>query len=590
MRANDLAALLAQEAENIARMLLPDGKRKGREWVVGDVDGGEGQSLKVCLEGSKAGVWSDFATAESGDLVGLWMAHKRLNLREACQDIAQYLGIVLEPLAEPRRAFNRPSKDEVKPVTDLVSQWLASVRKLEPATCAAYKIATKKGALMFPYLRDGELIAAKYRAVPEKKFWTDADCEPCLFGWQAIDPLSREVTICEGELDALSLYQYGRPALSVPFGGGTGAKQSWIEHEFIRLSVYDTIYLCLDQDGPGLAATHEIVLRLGRERCRLVQLPHKDANDCLKAGVTREQVAECFTKANTLDPEKLRNAADFTEGVVREFAQLEHGELGIRLPWGKVGDALILRPGEVSIWAGINGHGKTEVVSNIALDYLAQDGRACVCPLEFKPEKWLKRIVRQATATPQPAAGHIRNVMQDFNGHLWVYQCTGHAKSAEMVEVFRYAAKRYAIQLFVVDNLAKCGFAEDDYNGQKGFVDVLSDFARDFGVHVMLVAHMRKPSSGEDKPPEKHDVKGTGALTDMVATVVTVWRNKPKEKRVLEGENVPDIEPDCVLVCSKQNNGEHEPTVKLWFDRKSHQYLEEPRLVAQPVLGLRAVS
>lgn len=590
MRANELAALLAQDAENIARQLLPDGKRKGREWVTGDVDGSEGQSLKVCLEGAKAGVWCDFATNEKGDLVGLWMSCKRVTLREACQDIAQHLGIVLEPLAAPRRAFNRPSREDIKPVSDILSQWLSKVRKITPETAEAYKVRTKKGALMFPYFRDGELIAAKYRAAPEKKFWAEADCEPCLFGWQAIDPVAREITICEGELDALTLFQYGKPALSVPFGGGKGDKQQWIEGEFTHLSVYDTIYLCLDRDGPGLQATQEIVLRLGRERCRIVQLPHKDANECLKQGVTAEVISECFAKANTMDPERLRSASDFRDEVQREFAQSEQGEIGIRLPWGKVGDSLILRPGEVSIWAGINGHGKTEIVSNIVLDHLGQEGRACVCPLEFKPSKWLKRIVRQATGTPAPSPKHVDHIMDAFNGQLWVYQCAGTAKSSEMVEVFRYAVKRYAIQIFVVDNLAKCGFAEDDYNGQKGFVDVLSDFARDFGVHVILVAHMRKPHSGEDKPPEKHDVKGTGALTDMVATVVTVWRNKPKEKRVLAGEFVPETEPDCVLVCSKQNNGEHEPTVKLWFDRKSHQYLEEPGLVAMPLIGIRAAS
>lgn len=590
MRACELAQLLAQDAESIAKMLLPNGRRVGKEWVVGDTEGGAGESLKVHLDGSKAGVWKDFATDQAGDMVGLWMQVNRMDLRIACQEISQHLGIKSEPLPAPRHSFSRPSREDVKPVTEIVSQWLSSVRRIGMEAMDAYKVRSKKGALMFPYFRDGELIAAKYRAVPEKKFWTDADCEPSLFGWQAIPADSREITICEGELDALSLFQYSRPALSVPFGGGTGDKQSWIENEYERLSVYDTIYLCLDQDGPGESATAEIVKRLGRERCRVVKLPHKDANECLQKGIAQEVIEQCFVKAKTVDPDRLHSAAEYEESVVREFSMLKDGEVGIRLPWSKVGDSLILRPGEVSIWAGINGHGKTEVVSNIALEFISQSGRACVCPLEFRPEKWLRRIVRQTAATPEPTVAHIRHIMHKLDGLLWVYQCTGTAKSSEMVEVFKYAAKRYRVELFVVDNLAKCGFAEDDYNGQKGFVDVLSDFARDFGVHVILVAHMRKPHAGEDKPPEKHDVKGTGALTDMVATVVTVWRNKPKERRAYAGEIVADTEPDCVLVCTKQNNGEQEPTIKLWFDRKSHRYIEEARLVVMPMIGLQSVG
>ena len=34
---------------------------------------------------------------------------------------------------------------------------------------------------------------------------------------------ARELAICEGELDAMSSYIYGIPAVSVPFGGGGGA-------------------------------------------------------------------------------------------------------------------------------------------------------------------------------------------------------------------------------------------------------------------------------------------------------------------------------------------------------------------------------
>src|SRR5690606_5075312 len=181
-------------------------------------------------------------------------------------------------------------------------------------TVAKFKLASRKGALMFPYLRDGDLIAAKYRKVPAKEFYVDADCEPCLFGWQALTGRERAIVLCEGEMDALAFAEYGIPALSVPFGGGKGAKQAqWIEAEFDRLAMFDSLFLAMDDDGPGAEATAEIVQRLGRERCRIVKLPRKDANQCLIDGITREDIRKALGASRTLDPEQLVQASEYGE-------------------------------------------------------------------------------------------------------------------------------------------------------------------------------------------------------------------------------------------------------------------------------------
>lgn len=590
MRANELAATLATNAEDIARMLLPNGKRKGHEWVCGDTDGSEGESLKVRLDGGKAGVWKDFATGDSGDLIGLWIKVHGLSVHQACQEAAQYLGISTQHDEQFKRVWDKPNAEGLIPATDPVRAWIKSMRGLSDEAIDVYRVGTKKGAIVFPYFADGEHQFTKYRT-KNKEFWIDANCKPCLFGWQAIPPSARAVTLCEGEFDAMALFDYGIPALSVAMGGGKGDKQSWIEHEYQRLSVYDEIFLCLDMDKVGKEATTEIIHRLGRERCRLVALPHKDANDCLKAGITREQMAECFSKAKTCDPPNLRNASTFEDEVVAEFAKAEAGDIGIRLPWDNVHDRLLLRAGEVSLWFGINGHGKTEVVGNV-VSYAVQEVRACVASLEFKPEKWLKRLVRQITATSVPTTAYIRFVIQWLKPRIWVYAKREKTDTKDLIETFRYAARRYHVELFVIDNLAKCGLGEEDYDGQKNFVDMLTAFARDEDIHVMLVHHSKKTEKGEDRPPDKFDAKGTGALSDMVDTVISVWRNKPKERKVQESRGM-DIEagakPDCLLVCCKQRNGEHEPTIPLWFDVVSHQYHGRQGITSRAIVGLESV-
>jgi twinkle protein len=580
MRAADLAAMLADRAEDVASMLLPNGKRKGREWCVGSIGGEDGDSLKVCLGGGKSGVWKDFAGDDGGDLIDLWAGVRNLSMRETLDEVREHLGVREHRVENPQRVYSRPNREGVTKLPPQIEEWLLTVRKITPATVLKFKLASRKGALMFPYLRDGELVAAKYRKVPAKEFFVDADCEPCLFGWHALTGKERAIVLCEGELDALAFAEYGVPAMSVPFGGGKGAKQGqWIEAEFDRLAQFDTVFLAMDDDPTGQEATTEIVTRLGRERCRIVTLPRKDANDCLMAGVSREDVLAALANSRTLDPEQLRQASDFSDALVAEFEVQVGREDGIRLPWDKAGDTVILRPAEVSIWLGVNGHGKSQGMGQITLGALVQEHRCCVASMEFKAVKWLKRMVRQAGASEQPSGAYVRHIAHWFHDKLWVFDAIGSAKGDQILEVFAYAARRYRVKFFLIDNLAKCGFAEDDYSGQKQFVDRLTDFAKAYDVHVALVHHMRKGES-EDKPGGKLDAKGSGGITDMADTCAVWWRNKPKEK-AMKAARLKDSEPDetisgkpdGMLLFDKQRNGEEEPTFALWFDKPSMQFL-----------------
>ena len=51
MNAKELSDALAKDAANIAAYLLPDGKKAGKEWKVGSVNGEPGDSLSVCTGG-----------------------------------------------------------------------------------------------------------------------------------------------------------------------------------------------------------------------------------------------------------------------------------------------------------------------------------------------------------------------------------------------------------------------------------------------------------------------------------------------------------------------------------------------------------
>jgi hypothetical protein len=71
MEIGAIVGMLAARAEDLARELLPGGKREGREWTCGDLSGSRGRGVSVCIAGPKAGVWGDFSAGRAGDALDL---------------------------------------------------------------------------------------------------------------------------------------------------------------------------------------------------------------------------------------------------------------------------------------------------------------------------------------------------------------------------------------------------------------------------------------------------------------------------------------------------------------------------------------
>lgn len=234
--------------------------------------------------------------------------------------------------------------------------------------------------------------------------------------------------------------------------------------------------------------------------------------------------------------------------------------------WTKTKDKVKFRPGEVSVWAGVNGHGKSMFLSQVSLDLCFQSERVMIASFEMRPVKQMHRMSRQACADREPEIPLLQRFHAWTDDRLWLYDHVGAVEWRKVIAVMRYARKNFGITHFVVDSLMKCVKGEDDYNGQKDFVNELCAFAQAHNVHIHLVHHVRKGES-EHKCPGKFDIKGAGAITDMVDNVFIVWRNK-------QAEQSGNGEATCIVDCAKQRNGEFEGKFGFWFDIDSQQYLE----------------
>jgi len=303
-------------------------------------------------------------------------------------------------------------------------------------------------------------------------------------------------------------------------------------------------------------------------RVRLIQPEEVDVEKYLKAGDLSNKVRDVGGLIDELRQELAHPQRDITQ----------------TMPWPKTEATFRFRPGEVTVYAGSNGGGKSLITGQIALSLIKQNQKVCIQSFEMKPRRTILRMLRQFsgenTDAPQLNRVSQMNRLLDrfhrFAGdHLWLYDQQGTVTTAQVIAVARYSAIELGVSHVFIDSLMKCVAGEDDYNAQKAFVDQITAVARDHNIHIHLIHHIRKLQN-EELQPNKNDLKGTGAIADQVDNVLLMWRNKKKEHDFQKKGTTDDKIPDAMLMCEKQRNGESEEWYSLWYDRECQQFNEMP--------------
>ena len=256
---DDIRQALLECLTTLIAEIWPAGKRRNTKYLVGDVMGGPGDSLELVLSGSKAGLWTDRATGEGGDIFDLIARQYQLNIQTHFPDVLKRAKDLLGRVDSlPQRAS---TKDKTKP---------PAVDELGPATAKwDYQDAS------------GKLIAVVYRYDPEpgkKEFrpWdvkrrkmAPPDPRP-LFNQPGISYAER-IVLVEGEKCAQALIELGVCATTAMHGANAPVdKTDWTPLAGKHVLIWP------DRDRPGwdyADRASQAILLAGAISCAILHPP-----------------------------------------------------------------------------------------------------------------------------------------------------------------------------------------------------------------------------------------------------------------------------------------------------------------------------
>ena len=332
--------------------LFPYGRIRQPHFVIGNVQGDAGESLKVELTGPKIGMWHDFATGEGGDILSLWGAAKgwdhRHEFPEIVSSIHEWLGM---PLG---------------------TETYSAANNLQPSVPASHEPALDLGP---PTGRwdyedaEGNLLACVYRYdTPKGKQFRPWDVKTRAFKTPAPRPLynqrgiakSETVILVEGEKCAQTLIDLGICATTAM----NGAKAPFDKTDWSPLQGKHVI-IWPDHDKVGQEYVDRLVTKLktlGPLSLSRVLVPQDkpeswDAADAFEEGLDIEAFLQAQTQSipfASADQEGPDVSAFTVNELIKDNSALPEDLIGPR----------VLTPGGLLVFGGAPKVGKTDLMLN----------------------------------------------------------------------------------------------------------------------------------------------------------------------------------------------------------------------------------
>ncbi|CAN8073490.1 unnamed protein product [Agarophyton chilense] len=439
-----------------------------------------------------------------------------------------------------------------------VKQYLNRERGLTDAVLSAYGVGatnvrffdgeswSSQPSITFPmYDENGRVARYKLRSVHDKGCMK---LEPKggqwgLFGLHIVPPSADELILTEGELDAMSVYQAtGRAAVSVPNGASSLPIQA-----LPLLERFQRIYLWMDEDDAGQNGARQFSRKLGIRRCLVIRGANKndrrikDANDCLRNGVEMEPLLKA---ASPIQHEGVMQFNDLREDVFAEMIGEGSGQGAIKCLSLPRLNALLKghRVGEVTIFSGHTGVGKTTLLGQMSLDYCLQGVGTLWGSFEVPNVRLAQKLLQQFHAIHRDGSNLVErfDYWADRFSEMPMYFMKYHGSNPahRVVDVMEYANYVLDCRHMVLDNLQFMTY--NTSINERGKFEVMDDalgqirqFASGCGAHVTLVVHPRK--TDDDNRIQIASVYGSAKATQEADNVLVLQRTEQgKELEVLK--------------------------------------------------------
>ncbi len=405
----------------------------------------------------------------------------------------------------------------------------------------------------YPYTSKGKLTGFKGRLIASKAMWMVGSAkEADLFGWErAIQTGSKRLIIVEGELDAVSVYQalkkksrgsqweHYDPAVVSLRNGASGVRKDLSRQAADIRAHFKEVVLAFDRDKAGLKATEEGMQVL--PNARAVELPCKDANECLIQGKAMALCNTVLFKASTPKNTRLVWGPSLYEDGRKQ------AEPGLSWPWeGMTQLTRGLRFGEtLYLGAGVK-MGKSELVNSLASHLMINHGMKVFLA---KPEETNRKTYQLVLGKVAGRIFHDPNIEFDYDAYdkasqevgdklcmLNLYQHLGwNSLRADIVEAVEAGCQ--AVFIDPITNLTN-GVASGDANTMlQGIAQELAAMAKDLNIMVFIFCHLKAPETG---PPHE---RGGKVLSHQFSGSRAMMRSC-NMMLGLEGSKDPDLPPE----------------------------------------------
>lgn len=436
-------------------------------------------------------------------------------------------------------------------------------RSVDRATMEFFGVQTKVNensepvAVAFPYPNG----AKKVRQLAKKSFTSVGDMSNAtLFGKDKFNAGSAQaITIVEGELDALSVFQMLGSKYPVVSVRSASSARSDCAKERDYLNSFDKVYLCFDNDDPGSKAAREVASLFDFNKVFHVKLTsHKDANEYLVAGKEKE-FRNVWYNAKRYLPEGI--ISSYTE--FDEILDNEEVKEGIPYPFAKLTDATFgIRTGETVLVTGLEGRGKTEIVRAIEHSVLKNtDANIGIIHLEESKGRLLQGLVGIELGTPvhlptsivdpEVVKETLRSLTKRDN-RLHLYSHFGSTDPDTILDAIRFLVSACECKYIFLDHISMVvsGLGEKD---ERILLDYLSTrlgmMVEELDFALILVSHVND------------DNKTRGSRN--ISKIADVWLDLFRD---LSAETEEERNTTLVTIRKNRYAARTGPLLKLRFD------------------------